>query len=71
MRDPSGRRESSSENLKNTITQRTEIVIKSKKSILKNYSLRTLLLHIKPIFIFILFYFKLKSIMGVVYLTET
>ena len=71
MRDPSGRRESSSENLKNTITQRTEIVIKSKKSILKNYSLQTLLLHIKPIFIFILFYFKLKSIMGVVYLTET
>ena len=42
MRDPPGRKGSSFENLKNTVTQRTEIAIKFKKNILKNYSPRTL-----------------------------
>ena len=57
VRDPSGRRESSSENLKNTVTQRIEIVIKSKKNILKNYSSRTL--PRKDFFVSNLFFFDL------------
>ena len=43
VRDPTGIRESSWENQKNTIIQRTEIIIKFKKNILQNYSPWTLL----------------------------
>ena len=42
VRDPPRMRGGSSENLKSIVTQRTEIVIKSKKNILKNYSPQTL-----------------------------
>jgi len=72
VRDPPGTRESSSENLKNTKTQKTEIVIKFKKNILQNYLLglcRGMISSQKPCFL--LFYFNLKFIMGIVQLTET
>ena len=42
VRDPPRMRGGSFENLKSIVTQRTKIVIKSKKNILKNYSPRTL-----------------------------
>ena len=42
VRDPPRMRGGSSENLKSIVTQRTEIVIKFKKNILKSYSPRTL-----------------------------
>ena len=64
MRDPLGRKGSSFENLKNTVTQRIEIVIKFEKNILKNYSPRTL--SRKDFFTSNLFFF-----MSVVELTET
>ena len=42
VRDPPRMRGGSSENLKSIVTQRTEIVIKFKKNVLKNYSPQTL-----------------------------
>ena len=42
VRDPPRMRGGSSKNLKSIVTQRTKIVIKSKKNILKNYFPQTL-----------------------------
>ena len=42
VRDPPGIGGGSSDNLKSNVTQKTEIVIKSKKNIFKNYSPQTL-----------------------------